>query len=313
MPRKAFAASLLAAAALGACTLAPRYERPALPVAPAWPVAAPGAPGAPGADLAWREVFPDPRLQSTIALALEQNRDLRIAVANIARARAQYRIQRAELLPGIDAVGSANRSRTPAALSPTGSGEVTEQYAVTAGFSAYELDLFGRVRSLSAAALQSYFATEENRRTAQIALIAEVAADYLTLAADQDLLTITEDTLASREAALELSRKRFDAGATSICARPRPWPSRPAATPPWRARGSARTSTPCGWWWARRCRPPCCPRANCKASASCPKSRLACPPTSSSAGPTCWRPSTRCRRRTPTSARRGRPFSPASV
>jgi len=215
MPRRALLVSLLATAALGACTLAPRYERPALPVAQAWPVAPPTAAAAPGADLAWREMFPDPRLRSTIALALEQNRDLRIAVANIARARAQYRVQRAELLPGIDAVGSADRSRTPGSLSPAGSGGVAEQYAVTAGFSAYELDLFGRVRSLSAAALQSYFATEENRRAAQIALIAEVAGDYLTLAADQDLLKITQDTLASREAALELSRKRFAAGATS--------------------------------------------------------------------------------------------------
>ncbi|WP_309644137.1 efflux transporter outer membrane subunit [Phenylobacterium sp.] len=212
-----FLLALLAATALSGCTLAPRYERPELPVGQAWPVTAEAAPsaGVPAADLAWRDVFQDARLQSTIALALEQTRDLRVAVANIARARAEYRIQRADLLPAINAVGAGERARTPASVSQTGRAETIEQFSVSAGFAAYELDLFGRVQSLSAAALQSYLATEENRRTVQISLIAETANAYLTLAADRDLLKITQDTLASREAAYDLSRKRFEAGATS--------------------------------------------------------------------------------------------------
>lgn len=216
MPARSFLALLMAATALAGCTLAPRYERPGLPVGQSWPTpTATEASAVSGADLAWRDVFQDARLRSVIALALEQNRDLRVAVANIESARAQYRAQRAGLLPAINAVGAGERSRTPASASATGRSDVSDQYSVSAGFSAYELDLFGRVRSLSAAALQSYFAVEENRRTVQISLISEVANAYLRLAADQDLLKITEDTLATREAGLDLSRKRFEAGATS--------------------------------------------------------------------------------------------------
>ena len=216
MLRLTLAPLLMAATALSGCTLAPRYERPGLPVGQAWPVATASAPaGASAGDLAWREVFQDARLQRVIELALDQNRDLRVAAANIERARAQYRVQRAELLPAIGAVGSQSKAHIPAGVSPTGQAMTTDQYSATVGFSAYELDLFGRIRSLSAAALQSYFAVEENRRAVQISLIAEVAADYLTLAADQDLLAITQETLKTREDALVLSQKRFEAGATS--------------------------------------------------------------------------------------------------
>lgn len=215
MSARSLTAVLMAATALAGCTLAPRYERPALPVPQAWTVSADTSSS--GADLAWRDVFPDARMQSVIQLALEQNRDLRVAVANIEQARAQYRIQRADLLPAINATGAYTRSSQPAGAAipgQTGSFEL-DQYTVSAGFSAYELDLFGRVRSLSDAALQSFFATEENRRSAQISLIAEVATAYLTLAADQELLAITQDTLASRDAGLELNRRRFEAGAAS--------------------------------------------------------------------------------------------------
>ncbi len=217
MRRLSVLAIALAAVALSACTLAPRFERPALPVARAWPaeVASTTGTAASAGDLAWRQVFQDPRLQGVIDLALRENRDLRVAMGDIEKARAQYRVQRAELLPSIDAVASETRLHTPAAISQTGAALDTDQYSATVGFSAYELDLFGRVRSLSAAALQSFFAVQENRRTAQISLIAEVAGDYLTLAADQDQLKIVRDTLASREDGLRLSRKRFEAGATS--------------------------------------------------------------------------------------------------
>jgi len=207
---------LLAATMLSGCTLAPAYHRPGLPVGQAWPVATATAPaGASAGDLAWRDVFQDSRLQQVIDLALRQNRDLRIAVGSIERARAQYRVQRAELLPAINAVGSESKVHSPIGVSQTGQTGTFDQYSATVGFSAYELDLFGRIRSLSAAALQNYFAVEENRRTVQISLIAEVAADYLILAADQDLLAIAQDTLKSREDALTIIQKRFDAGAAS--------------------------------------------------------------------------------------------------
>lgn len=216
MFRHAFTAALLASTALGGCTLAPTYRRPALPVTQAWPVPGTVAPvGAMAGDLAWREVFLDPRLQGVIQLALEQNRDLRVAVGNIERARAQYRVQRAALLPAVNAVGSESQIHTPQSTSQTGRSFTVESYNASVAISGYELDLFGRVRSLSAAALQTFFSVEENRRTVQISLIAEVAADYLTLAADQDLLAIVRDTLKSREDGLALSRRRFEAGATS--------------------------------------------------------------------------------------------------
>jgi multidrug efflux system outer membrane protein len=211
------AAQLLAAVSLGACTLAPRYERPALPVAQTWPQAQPATPsqGAVASDLGWRTVFLDPRLQGVIDLALKENRDLRVAVLNIEKARAQYRVQRAELLPAITANGGETRSHTASAVSQTGRAVDTETYSATVGFTAYELDLFGRVRSLNQAALQSYLATEETRRATQISLVAEVASDYLALAADQELLKVAQDTLATREDSLRLSQKRFEAGATS--------------------------------------------------------------------------------------------------
>jgi multidrug efflux system outer membrane protein len=216
MPRQTLIATLLAATALGGCTLAPVYQRPQLPVGQAWPVPAATSPSAPApADLAWRDMFPDPRLQGVIDLALAQNRDLRVAVSNIELARARYRIQRADLLPAINAVGSQTQVHTPQSISQTGTAITADQYSATVGFSAYELDLFGRVRSLNAAALQAFFASEENRRSVQISLIAEVAADYLTLAADQDLLKITQDTLKTREDDLALTRKRFELGAIS--------------------------------------------------------------------------------------------------
>ena len=216
MASRTLVAALMAATALGGCaTLAPPYERPALPVAPSWPTPAEDTAGHSGADVAWRDVFQDPRLQGVIALALQQNRDLRVAVADIERARAAYGAQRAELLLAIDATASGERGRTPGSLSQTGRAETGAQYRVTGGFAAYELDLFGRIRSLSEAARQSYLASEEDRRAVQVSLIGEVANAWLTLAADQELLAITRDTLASRDAALQLTDKRFQAGAAS--------------------------------------------------------------------------------------------------
>ncbi len=224
MQHRLLASLLMAATALGGCTLTPPYERPLAPVAQAWPAGTASATAESGplaSSLAWREVFVDPRLQGLIDLALVQNRDLRVAVGNIQRARAQYRVQRAELIPGVALSASQARSRTPqdvAGFSAPGSAGGAldlDSYSVNLGVSAYELDLFGRVRSLSNAGLETFFAAEENRRAAQISLISEVAGAYLALAADQDLLGVTQDTLKARQAAYDINRKRFDAGAVS--------------------------------------------------------------------------------------------------
>jgi multidrug efflux system outer membrane protein len=213
--KRPFPFALVAGALLCGCTLAPSYKRPALPVPGAFADAPATAQGVSAADLPWRDVVVEPRLQRLVALALRENRDLRVAVADIQRARALYRIQRAELLPAIDAVGQGVRSRTPPSISTTGAPVHTEQYSASLGLAAFEIDLFGRVRSLSASALQSFFAVEQNRRAVQISLVAEVASAYATLAADQDQLAVIHDTLAAREAATRLTRSRFDAGASS--------------------------------------------------------------------------------------------------
>jgi multidrug efflux system outer membrane protein len=208
---------LLASTAVSACTLAPDYNRPSLPVASTWSTPAPEPTGSvTAADLDWRQVLVDPRLQGVVDLALKQNRDLRVAVLNIERARAQYRIQRSELFPSIDAGLSGSRGRTPASVSPIGVGGDTESYSATIGFTAYELDLFGRVRSLNAAALQNYFATRENSRAVRISLIAETANAWLSLAADQDRLGLAQSTLQTREESLRLVQQQVDGGVGSL-------------------------------------------------------------------------------------------------
>jgi len=212
---------LMASTALSACTLAPAYEKPVLPIAQAWPDGVASQPMGDGptqsaADLGWEAVYQDPRLQGVIRLAIEQNRDLRVAVLNIERARAQYRVQRAASLPALDAGLSGSKSRTPGELSGTGSAVDTESYSASLGVTAFELDLFGRVRSLNAAALQSYLATAETRRAVQISLIAETATAWATLAADQDLLSVSQNTLKSSEESLALTKRRQEGGAANL-------------------------------------------------------------------------------------------------
>ncbi len=208
---------LLASTAVSACTLAPDYKRPALPVSQTWSTPAPEpASSVTAADLDWRQVLVDTRLQGVVDLALKQNRDLRVAVLNIERARGLYRIQRSELFPSIDATLSGSRGRTPASVSPVGVGGDTESYSATIGFTAYELDLFGRIRSLNASALQSYFATRENSRAVRISLIAETANAWLSLAADQDRLALAQGTLQTREESLRLVQQQVDGGVGSL-------------------------------------------------------------------------------------------------
>ncbi len=205
----------------GCASMAPTYARPEAPVPSEWPAGPAYKEGSvkPGeravADITWQEFFIDAQLQKLIALALENNRDLRIAALNIERSQALYQVQRADLLPTVNAAGSAVRARTPGVLSGTGQAINAHQYGVSLGFSAYELDLFGRVRSLKDRALEEFFSTEEARRSMQISLVAEVANDYLTLAADKELLKIARDTFTSQQESYSLIKRRFEAGASS--------------------------------------------------------------------------------------------------
>jgi multidrug efflux system outer membrane protein len=198
---------LLAAAsavALSACTMAPRYERGALPVADQF-ANVPAATGASAETLPWKQVILDTRLQAVIDQALSNNRDLRVTVLNVERARQQYRIQRANLFPAVNASVAEARGDTGAP------GGKTDVFTANVGAS-WELDLFGRVRSLNNAGLQSYFASKANSDAARISLISAVASAWLNLAADQEQLTLSQSTLASREQSLSIVQKRFDLG-----------------------------------------------------------------------------------------------------
>jgi outer membrane protein, multidrug efflux system len=211
---------------LSACTLEPRYIRPDAPLVMAEHNVVSGIPAE---DLGWREFFPDPQLQQLIVLALANNRDLRVAALNVATAQARYRIQRADLFPTIAASTAEQAERLPVSVleaSLPGAGAsaqgsiVARAYTTGLGFTNFELDLFGRIRSLDHAALQQYFSFEETRRSAQIALVAEVANAYLVLLMDQTLLDITRQTLENQTDSYELTRKLFERGtATELALR----------------------------------------------------------------------------------------------
>jgi multidrug efflux system outer membrane protein len=207
--------ALLAAGVLTGCSLAPKYERPAAPVASTFPDAPDGQAARSTADIGWREFFPDQRLQALIASSLENNRDLRIAALRIEEARAQYNIQRADLLPAVNLGASGSRARTPAELSPTRSGNVSSSYQVGLSLASFELDFFGRVRSLNEAALSQYLATEEAQRAARISLVSEVAKAYLAERAFAELQELAQRTFEARQSAYKLAQQRFEVGASS--------------------------------------------------------------------------------------------------
>ncbi len=205
---------LLPALLLAGCVnLAPDYQQPQAPIPQQWPASA--ELGSASAQIGWQAFFLDARLKQVIEQTLANNRDLRVAALNVEKARALYRVQRAEQLPTLNAGGSGTHSRTPASLSGTGSASTTHQYSAALGLSGYELDLFGRIRNLSDAALEDYLALEETRRSTQISLLAEVANAWLTLAADRDLLKLAEDTLTSQQASYELQQRSHALGNTS--------------------------------------------------------------------------------------------------
>ena len=206
---------------LGGCTLAPEYTRPASPVPADWPAGVayqetrPSASAPTASGLPWRVFFTDERLQKIIETALNNNRDLRLAVLSVEKARALYGIQRAELFPSANAVGSGSRERVPADLSSTGSVRTTERYSVNLGISSWEIDFFGRIRSLKDRALEEYLATDQAHRSAQILLVSTVANAYLALAADRQNLKLAAATLETQEAAYRLIRKLCDIGLSS--------------------------------------------------------------------------------------------------
>jgi multidrug efflux system outer membrane protein len=206
---------------LGSCTLAPKYTRPDAPVPVDWPKGtayqetrtATGAPTASG--MKWQEFFTDEKLQKIISMALKNNRDLRLAALNVEKARALYGIQRAELLPTVNAVGSMSRQRVPADLSTSGKTTVVEQYGVNLGIISWEIDFFGRIRSLKDRMLEEYLATEQAGSSARILLVSSVTNVYLALAADRQNLKLAESTLETQQAAYHLIRRRHDVGLAS--------------------------------------------------------------------------------------------------
>ncbi|MBB3921633.1 MULTISPECIES: efflux transporter outer membrane subunit [Xanthomonas] len=218
--------AIAVAGVLSGCTLMPRYARPDAPVPERFAgtelstastttdTAIPGQ-AIDIANIGWRQVFTDPALQQVIALALENNRDLRVAALNIEVARAQYRVERAALLPAVQGTGTANNARTPSELAIPGQPQVFRTYSANIGVSAYELDLFGRVRSLKEQALQQFLSTAEARRSTHISLVAEVATAYLTLAADQQLLQLAQSTLSSQGDSYRLQQRSFELGVAS--------------------------------------------------------------------------------------------------
>jgi multidrug efflux system outer membrane protein len=237
MKRSAVVIGVATIAALSACTMEPHYSRPAAPVAPTWNGNAAGASDKTDvADVGWRQFFPDPVLQRLIGLALANNRDLRVAVLNVQAAQAQYRIQRADLFPTISATGLEQVEHYPAGVlggsatgassgtggvsaSPTVSGGSTFRfYEVGVGFTSYEIDLFGKIRSMNHAALERFFENEETRRSSQLTLVAEVASAYLAILADETILKVTRETLESQTASYDLTKKSLDAGTTTAVA-----------------------------------------------------------------------------------------------
>ena len=202
------------ASMLSGCSLIPDYQRPQAPVPVQYPQQGVYAQAQAGsAD--WQQLFHDPALQQLIRDALVNNRDLRVAALNVEAFQAQYRIQRADLFPAVSATGAGQRRRLPGDVNGTGKPAITSSYSATLGISAYELDFFGRVRSLSEQAMLTYLGTEEARRSAQLSLVANVANAYLTWRADQELLALAQQTLVANDHSLRLTSRSKTAGKAS--------------------------------------------------------------------------------------------------
>jgi len=218
------AAGVCLLALLGGCTLAPTYERPAAPMPTTYEAAPSGSDEQPAlanalaADADWADVFTDPGLRTLIRRALDQNRDLRLASLRVQEARALYGIEAANLLPSVRAGSTFSRQRysgsagLPEGGGSTAGGYVANDVRATAGVSAFELDFFGRVRSLRDAALQDYLASEEAQRAAQVSLVAEVATSYIGLVAINEQIAYAREVLMAREAGIRVIRLRAERG-----------------------------------------------------------------------------------------------------
>lgn len=212
---------VFAAVWFAGCTLIPEYTRPEAPVPAGWPSGpaykeTPSTQGpAPAADLQWREFFGDERLQKIIETALNNNRDLRLAALNVERARAIYGIQRAELFPVLNATASGSKERVAGEFTNNGDPMTVTRYGATLSVISWELDFFGRLRSLSERALEEFLATEQARRSVRILLVSEVAVAYLSLAADRENLKLAETTLETQKAAYNLVKRRYEVGLAS--------------------------------------------------------------------------------------------------
>lgn len=194
---------------LAGCQIAPVHDKPGVPVPGSFPSA--GANAKAAAEIGWREFFQNAELQEVIAQALANNRDLKTAALRIEEARAIYNVQRADQLPTVNATAGVTNSQQLL----RGQAFKSTVYQVGLGLTAFELDYLGRVKNLSNAALAQFFATEEARRTAQIALVGEVAKAWLSERALAEQAVIADRTLKAREASYGLVKQRFDAGVTN--------------------------------------------------------------------------------------------------
>lgn len=215
MKNKRLIWALVAVGALSACSMAPTYERPEAPVASIFTVQSKSDAKQHVSEIGWRAFFKDVRLQALIETGLANNRDLRIAVLRIEEARAQYGIQFADRLPNLNIAGSGSRGRTPANLSSSGQSTLSTRYDASASLAAFELDFFGRVKSLNDAALATFLASEEAQRSAHITLVSEIAKAYFAERAYAEQLVLAQKAFDTREASYELAKIRFDVGATS--------------------------------------------------------------------------------------------------
>lgn len=207
-------AVLISSISLAGCaTMAPRYERPALPVSETYPSdpATGTNTSAATADIGWKSFYADPLLQELLDKAIANNRDFRIAALNVEAARARYRIQRSSLLPRLGVGAEANLQELPDDLFFN-----SRSYQVGATVPAWEVDLWGRIRSLNDQALQQYLALDETRIAAQLGLVAEVASAYLTFRSDQAMLALARQTLASQQRSLDLTRQRAEVGVATL-------------------------------------------------------------------------------------------------
>ena len=211
MPKR----SALLALLLAGCSMQPKYVQPALPTAPQYPAYnGPAAAGPRATDVEWRSFFRDPQLQALIATALQNNRDLRTAVLRIDEARGQYRIQRADQVPNIDATAGASRTRS-SIVDAGGPSITSNRFDVGASVASFELDFWGRVRSLTESARANYLSTIHAQRAFQITLIADVADAYLVERELDARILFAQDTVRSRTRALQIGKERLDAGVTS--------------------------------------------------------------------------------------------------